>query len=398
MRRVVAFSLTPPRRPLPSRSAVTYLAYLTLVGLVGGYGVFLVLRANAAYSFLKGDRLGFRGKVHQADPELGFAAIPLAAGFHVFPIGPPMPMRYDADGFRIPDGRTADATRPRPLVLALGCSFTYGDSTRAEQTWPHLVASDLGGTELNAGKCAYGLAQMLLLARKLIPRYRPDYVLVQFSTWLPGRGTSGFARATFGNIPVPSLLLGPDGEVGVQPPAFKTAVFELPFHEFDNKRRGAGEFMRFFFRAAAPLFARDDLNMAAYQLKRGLGRFPADELDRARRNREELNRVVYKEIGRVAADHAAQMVIVRLSHPLEKDWQRLKELSPGALVVNAQVLLDAHVPSRKPEDYYKLFGHWRGSPPRLVDTHPNPAAHRVIADAVLRAIKAGSPKALTGTD
>ena len=92
--------------------------------------------------------------------------------------------------------------------------------------------------------------------------------------------------------------------------------------------------------------------------------------------------------GRVAADPSARMEIVRLSHPLERDWQRLKELSPDAIVVNAQAFLDAHVPSRKREDYDKLFGHWRGSPPRLVDTHPNPAAHRVIADAVVRAIKA----------
>ena len=46
-----------------------------------------------------------------------------------------------------------------------------------------VVAQGLGGTVLNAGKCAYGLSQMLILARRLIPRYRPDYVLVQFSPW-----------------------------------------------------------------------------------------------------------------------------------------------------------------------------------------------------------------------
>jgi hypothetical protein len=386
------------RRLFPSRSTVIYFAYLAVVGLLGGYGLFVVWRAYAAYSFLKGDHLGFRGKVHQADPVLGFAAVPDAAGFHVFPTGPPIPMRYDADGFRIPDGPAADAKRRRPLVLALGCSFTYGDSTRAEHTWPHLVASDLGGTELNAGKCAYGLAQMLLLARRLIPQYRPDYVLVQFSTWLPERGTSGFARATFGNVPVPFLLLRSDGTVGVHPPVFQTLVFDLPFHEFDNRHRGMGEFFRFFFRAGAPLFVRDDLNMTAYALKRALGRLPQAEQDRARQNREELNRVVYAEIGRVVAENSARMVIVRLSHPLERDWQPLKELSPGALVVNAQAMLDARVPSRKPEDYYKLFGHWRGSPPRLVDTHPNPAAHRVIADAVVRAIVAERPGTRGGTD
>jgi hypothetical protein len=384
------------RRLRPSRSTVLYVAYLAAIGLVGGYGLLVAQRAYAAYSFLKSDHLGFRGRVHQADPELGFAAVPDAQGFHVFPDGPPLPMRYDADGFRVPAG-DPEAPRRRPLVLTLGCSFTYGDGCRAEDTWPHLVAADLGGTELNAGKCAYGLSQMLLLARRLIPQYKPDYVLVQFSTWLPGRGTSGFARATFGRVPVPFLVLNRDGTAGVHPPVFGTRVFDLPFHEFDNKQRGLLEFGRFFFRAGAPLVVHDDLNMAAYALRRALGSLPEAEQERAQKNREELNRVVYAEIGRVAAESSARLVIVRLSHPLEAHWQRLKELSPGALVVNAQAALDAHVPSGSRDDYYRLFGHWRGSPPRLVDNHPNPAAHRVIADVVVRAIRAEREGTPAGT-
>ena len=380
--------MTRVRRFLPSRSTVIYVAYLAVVAVVGGYGISLGHRTYVAYSFLKGDHLGFRGKVHRSDPELGFAAVAGAEGFHVFPSGPPLPMGYDADGFRVIAPHGEETARRRPLVLALGCSFTYGDATRAEHTWPHLVAADLGGTELNAGKCAYGLAQMLLLARRLIPQHRPDFVLAQFSTWLPGRGTSGFARATFGRIPVPFLLLRSDGSVDVHPPAFESKIFALPFDEFDNKRHGFFEFVRFFFRAGAPLFIHDDLNMAAYTLKRAVGRESDADQERAQHNREQLNRVVYSAIGRIAEANGARLVIVRLSHPLESDWQRLRELSPGAVVVNAQARLDAHVPSRDKNEYYRLFGHWRGSPPGLVDTHPNPAAHRVIADAVVQAIKA----------
>jgi hypothetical protein len=373
----------------PSRSTVVYAAYLAAFALAGGYLLLLGQRSWAAYSFLKSDHLGFRGKVHRADPALGFAAVPGAQGFHVFPEGPPIPMRYDADGFRVP-AHEAETARRRPLVLALGCSFTYGDACAAEDVYPHLVAAELGGTALNAGKCAYGLSQMLLLARTLIPRHRPDYVLVQFSTWLPGRGTSGFARATFGRVPVPFLLLQGDGTAAVHPPVFATRVFDLPFHEFDNKRRGAGEFARFFLTAGAPLFVHDDLATAAYAVRRALGRLPDEEQARAQRSREEVNRLVYAEIGRLAQAHGARLVIVRLSHPLEKHWQRLKELSPGALVVNAQAALDAHVPSGRREEYDRLFGHWRGSPPRLVDNHPNPAAHRVVAAEVVRALRASS--------
>jgi hypothetical protein len=376
----------------PSRSTVLYVAYLAAVVLVGGYLLLVGQRSLAAYSFLKSDHLGFRGKVHRADPELGFAAVPGADGFHVFPVGAPFPMRYDRDGFRIPASHAPDAPRRRPLVLALGCSFTYGDGCRAEDVYPHLVAAELGGTALNAGKCAYGLSQMLLLARRLIPQYKPDYALVQFSTWLPGRGTSGFARATFGRVPVPFLLLREDGRADVHPPVFGTRVFDLPFHEFDNKRKGAAEFARFFFRAGAPLFVHDDFNMAAYAVRRELGQLPRADQERAQRSREELNRTIYAEIGRLAVESGTALVIVRLSHPLEGHWQRLKELSPGALVVNAQARLDAHVPPGGTRgDYYRLFGHWRGSPPQLIDNHPNPAAHRVIADEVVRAIRSASP-------
>lgn len=381
------------RRFRPSRSTVVYVAYLAALGLGFSYLLLLGQRAFSAYTFLKSDHLGFRGQVHRADPELGFAAVPGAQGFHVFPVGPAFPMRYDGDGFRIPASQAADAPRRRPLVLALGCSFTYGDGCRAEEVYPHLVAAELGGSALNAGKCAYGLSQMLLLARRLIPQYKPDYVLVQFSTWLPGRGTSGFARATFGRVPVPFLLLRDDGTAAVHPPVFGTRVFDLPFHQFDNPRRGGGEFARFFLSAAAPLFVHDDLNMAAYAVRRGLGRLPARDQERAQNSREQLNRVVYGEIGRLAADSGATLAIVRLSHPLEKHWQRLKELSPAALVVNAQAALDARIPSGRRDDYDRLFGHWRGTPARLVDNHPNPAAHRVVADEVVRAIRS----AATGT-
>jgi hypothetical protein len=365
------------------RGAVVYGLYLAVTGAVGGYVLWLGQRSLAAYRFLKSDHLGFHGRVHRADAELGFAAIPSAQGFHVFPIGPPLPMRYDADGFRVPAFQGDPAPRQRPLVLALGCSYTYGDGCLAENTYPYLVAERLGGSALNAGKCAYGLSQMLLLARRLIPQYRPDYVLVQFSPWLASRGTSGFARATFGDVPVPFLMLQPDGRVDTHPPAFASRVFELPFDRYDN--RGTGEFASFFFKAGAPLFVHDDAQRFARAL---LGwREKSDEAARrqAAGHLEAVNRVVYREIGEICRREGATMVIVRLSHPLERYWQRLAELSPGAVVVNAQTALDRQAADR--DAYYRRFAHWRGAPAVMVDTHPNPAAHRLVAEEVVQALK-----------
>jgi hypothetical protein len=249
------------------------------------------------------------------------------------------------------------------------------------------VAQRLGGTALNAGKCAYGLSQMLILARRLVPRYKPEYVLVQFSPWLVGRGTSGFARSTFGLVPVPYLTLA-KGRVDLSPPPFRAKVFDLPFPRFDNQTRGLGEFLSFFFTAGAPLFVHDDTAWALYEARRLAGS-PADAARRrAAVSGEEVNRVVYQEIAQICKDNGARMVLVRLSHPLERYHQELKELYDDVVYVDAQAVLDASIPRKDKDAYYARFGHWRGTPPVLVDTHPNPEAHRIIAGEILGRLSA----------
>jgi hypothetical protein len=367
---------------------LTYAGYLLAVALAGAYVLSVGVRATRTYGFLKSDHRGFKGRVHRADPELGFAGIPNSDGWHVFPIGPPLPMRYNADELRVPASDRAASPRQRPFVLALGCSFTYGDACLAEDTFAWRVAEGLGGTALNAGKCAYGLSQMLILARRLIPRYKPEYVLVQFSPWLVGRGTSGLARSSFGLVPVPYLTLD-GGRVGLQPPIFRAHVFDLPFPRYDNTQRGPREFLSFFFSAGAPLFIRDDVSWAVSETRR----LAAPGIDAARRRAaeegEDVNRTVYREIVQIARDNGATAVLLRLSHPLERHHQELKELYPSVVYVDAQAVLDAAVgPGADRDAYYRRFGHWRGSPPVLVDTHPNPEAHAIIAREVLAHLRA----------
>ena len=360
-----------------------YAAYLVGIALLGGYALSLGWRTLDVYDFLKSDHRGFRGKIHRADPELGFSAVPGSRGFHVFAVGPPMPLHYSVDEFRVPAEDSGAPPRKRPFVLALGCSFTFGDGCAAEETFPFLVAQGLDGTALNAGKSGYGLSQMLILARRLIPRYRPDYVLVQFSPWLVGRGTSGFARSRFGVIPVPYFTLD-HGRVGVEPPCFRPKLFDLPFHRFDTPQRGWGELLSFSASAGVPLFVHDDVQMAACQARRLAGG-PAERGRRqASDSGEEVNRIVYREIASICAANGATMVLVRLSHPLERHHQEMKDLYRDVVYVNAQEVLDAGIPEGDKDAYYRRFGLWRGTPPVLVDTHPNPAAHRIIATEILR--------------
>ncbi len=368
---------------LPRRATLLYAAWLLAIGVPGAWGLFVVVRSAEAWRFLKTPHLGFNGPVHRADPVLGFSAVPGAKGQHTFPIGPPFPMQYDARGFRVPAYESPQRELRRPLVLALGCSFTYGDACPAEKTYPWLVAERLHGTSLNAGKCAYGLAQMLILARELIPKQRPEIVLVQQSPWLVGRGVSGFARATFGIVPVPYFTAAP-GRLEIAPPAFRARLFDLPLQRYDNPRGGAAEFAAFLWNVGLPLFAHDDAQLLLYRARRLLGRVPEPAADEAA-----VVLAAYREIHALARAAGSLLVVVRLSHPLDQSPPPLGGLGreQGVLVVRAQEALNRRVPEGTKDAYQRRFAHWRGEPPVLVDTHPNPDAHALIADEIAKAIE-----------
>jgi hypothetical protein len=71
---------------------------------------------------------------------------------------------------------------PRPLVLAVGDSFTFGDEVSDSETWPAQLEALLGRRVLNAGVFGYGLDQIVLRAEALIPKTRPDLVVVGLFT------------------------------------------------------------------------------------------------------------------------------------------------------------------------------------------------------------------------
>lgn len=368
------------RRLTLPRLTFGYLAFTLTLGAAAAYAVTLVYRSRQVYAFLKSDHRGFRGRLNRYDPEVGYAAVPGSSGFQLLQHGAPVPVSYDQEGLRVPSGQETRVPHKRPFVLTLGCSFTFGDATLAEDTYAEVLANRLDGTALNAGKSGYGLAQMLILARRLIPRYQPDVVVIQSSPWLARRAMSPFANVTFGVAPVPYLAQDTDGRVIVIPPTFRATLFDLPFATFDRPNRGPAEFLSFFLKAGAPLFVHDDLETLRYRARRRAGRLPVPAPDP-----ERLNRAVYGEIVRLARENGARPIIVRLSHPLETHYQPMKELSAEALLVNAQASLDAHAADY--EDYQRQFSHWGGSPAVLIDPHPNAQAHQIIARQIAKALQ-----------
>jgi hypothetical protein len=352
--------------------------------LLGGlaafaWGASVVARATAGYLYVKKQPPGWRGTVARADTRLGFGPVPGSTGAEILPGGEREPVRFDAAGFRIPMGGSAAASGPR--VLALGDSFTFGTGCRAEDTYAARVARGLGGHVLNAGFPGYGLSQMLVRGRELLPAYRPDLVLVQASTWLPIRAARPLRRSNFGLLPVPFFAAGDGGRPAWHPPLFTSKLFDLPIARYRETKTGPLDWASFVARVGIPLFLHDDPRALRLRLARATGRLPGRASERA------ISDAVYAELARLSEQSGARMVVVIL----ESAGKRVLgpadfALPPGVLLVDTKPGLYARISGTDEDSYLRAYGHWRGSPPRMVDTHPNTQAHAIIAEQVQAAL------------
>lgn len=361
-----------------TKGLVVALASLVLFAALAWVGS-AVARSRTLYREVTAGTRGWKGEVHTADPRLGVAPVPGARGAEVLPIGDDVPMRFDEHGFRAVVGSTAPEPRPRPLVMAFGCSFTYGAGVLAEEAYPYLVAEGLGGTALNAGVCSWGLAQMLLRARDLIPEWRPDVVLVQYADWLVARAIRKFGPAYVGKLPSPRFVDDGKGGIELAGPAFSPIGFDLPISRYHRREAGFLDFLRFTWDVGLPLFAHDDWHELL------------DEHLGAAEERPAPNAVVesvYAELQALCDGAGARMVIVLLGRDEHRIGPPMELAGRGYVLANAHNAMVNALPQRTPDAYARAYKNWRGDPPVMVDAHPNPHAHRVIAGRILETLSA----------
>lgn len=354
-------------------------ATLVLCALLGWLAS-MVLRSRALYEASKGGARGWRGSLYRSDPELGLAPIPGARADEVLAPLPDVPSRIDSRGFRVPLDAPDAAPLVRPVFLALGCSVTFGSCVRAEETFAFRVAQHLGGTCLNAGVCSGGAAQQLLLARELIPEYRPDYVLLQCSPWLIERSRTPYAPTFVGTITVPYFVTTPTG-VAIQRPLFAAKAFDVPIHAYRSSARGLGDFLGFLAEVGLPLLAHDDVCSAWASVRLATGALP--EVATV----EEVEAYLYPELARLCQESGARLVAVAV----ETRWQywtapeSLKAL--GIPIAHGAERMRALLPELTPKAYKLRYLHVAGDPPVLIDPHPNALAHSVIADEIVRVLE-----------
>jgi len=360
------------------------LAWLGLAAMVA-YAGFTAYRVMTFYAFVKGGQLMSDG-IFEYDAELGFAPHRGSHGTMMLPLPPDVPVRYDDERLRIADQPSPFDAVDAPTLLALGCSVTHGDACAVEDTFAFRAAAALGARPLNAGFPAYGLAQMLVRARDLIPRLRPTYVVVEYAPWLVTRATSELAPTFFGVRPQPYFVDGADGTVALHPPVFAPAGFGLPVAQYRATAVGVADFVSFAANVALPMLLHDDADQLRFRLRQGLGQVRPPAADRVR-----IVEQVYKEISRLSAQAGSRMIVFVVGMP--RDQPAEDELAPlrrldGVVVVEVWRALLERLPDREAGTFLRVYGHYRGDPPRLIDPHPNPLAHTIIAEEIVRALRA----------
>lgn len=320
------------------------------------------------------------GQPYRVDAQLGFTLNPVADGVFLADGGVVrVAFHHDANGLRT-DESEIDALRAgkRPRLLFLGDSYTYGMLVPARQTFPWEAARSLGGQALNAGVPGWGLAQMVLEAERSIPAYRPDYVIVQYSPWLPARSMETSAPGSQGLLMTPYFTDAGDA-VRVVPPAFgvlsdtmeRMAHYQTTTPDWRNKAS-------FIFSLALPYFLRYDANMLLFKARLLFGLAPSP-----------TQRVVYvihdayARIASLARENGAKMIILALGTdaPLVIP---VRLLPKDVQLVNAQqAMLDA-LKEPTQANYAEHYFHWQQG--RMVDKHPNGLADSIVADVLVKHI------------
>ncbi|MBF0493753.1 MAG: hypothetical protein HQL28_01315 [Candidatus Omnitrophica bacterium] len=358
-----------------------YLVLAVSVLTVPFYGAYVIIRAKSLYEFIKQPYQGWEGRVHEADAKLGFKARPNAEGLDIVGNGKKIPIRYDENGFRVPAGYDPQAVKGRPLSLFLGCSFTYGTACPAEETYPYIVNGYLKGSYINAATSSYGYAQMVLLARELIPKYKPNYVFLQISPWLLERAVSMFRPSVYGNMPVP-YFADVKGRQKIISPIYKTNMFDLPFEKYKKSARSTKDFLLYLKDVGMPYFFNTDYNVLMTRIKLLSGFIPRPERDMYGVQME-----VYTEVYDLCRQNSAYLVLVGIgAKNYDRSFNPKLEQAGSLIVANADKALWDKLEPKTQEEYAKNYYHWGDNPPRVVDKHPTVKAHKIIADAVYAAM------------
>lgn len=407
----ISYLLPRKQRNWSGRRAVArkLLTWVVLPVFVVGFAYYTA-QIQRIYALVKGDLLGWEGQVYMADEWLGYKPVPGKTGYARIPFSEKMPVRFDENGFR---STLYERQHRDTSILFLGCSYTFGDKCRADHLFSFYVGDSLRYKAVNAGMIGYGLAQILLRSRELIPRLQPRYVVVQQSPWLPQRAVVPYSPGFFSTVTVPRITLE-QGAAVVHKPVYPTKIFDLPMHRFMESGNGLLDNAAFYFQVGIPLLSYNEFHKYKFKWQAFRGKLPFHAYEEA----ASIESYVYSEISGLCQEYGSEMIILRLSNGIDQNADIDESYTHNGLkplIVDADSLLWARLDAGSLAEYEKVYKHWRvpdqaqldrygplfhraeGTDSVLIDGHPNELAHSYIAAGILEAISRREAVRSSGT-
>jgi hypothetical protein len=376
------------QKPSLRKRLAAYALILLLICLIESCAS-ITYRTMRLYIQLKSAGRGWTNPVNKFDPVYGYRPLADVSSADMFPCGLRVPVFLGSDGIRQDKPERSISTERRPIVLSLGCSFTFGTGCLEEETFTNLAAEGLHGEAINAGVAGYGLAQMSLRAHDLVPKYKPDYVLLQYAPWLISRSIGYYGvQEAHGRTPRPFFTVDKEGKYSVATPVFGTNYFNLHMSDYVEGKSNVLDFSSFLVRVGVPLWTYSDWQNVLLFTRNVFGILPEQAKDS-----NELVKSVYSDLVELCQGNGSKAVIVAvdsggiLPENMSKTYLDALRSIPGVIFVDAYSEMYNRLSERSPEAYEKAYGIWACEPSRLIDRHPNPAAHKVIAETILNALK-----------
>ncbi len=336
------------------------------------------------YAFIKNPPYSSQG-LFKTDSLLGYAPKPNNIGYH----------RVNNDKVNIEkvvytnnEGRRISLNKypvsSDSMLLFLGCSFTWGDYSIAEETYPYLTSKELRMNYINAGVSGYGLAQMYLLAKEIIPQNKPIYVIVQYSPWLVDRAISGFTPTHFGTRFSPYFTKTKSHDT-IVPPHYLCYLDEIPFSHYRHSKSGFTDRMTFICYVSSKVILAPYFKKVFFLIKQKLGIAHSPNT-----NKEEVEKYFYSSLYKMCKKNNSKLVVVSLDEGYSDTYtkKRFKLILPDEMVndiyfVQAQQALFKRASGQ--EDYQKRFYQQQNG--IIYDDHPNYSAASIIANELINTLK-----------
>lgn len=193
----------------------------------------------------------------------------------------------------------------KPLILAVGDSFVFGDEVSDNETWPSYLEKKLGVRVVNGGVCGYGIDQSYIRLKKLLKKYNPDIIL-------------------FGFTPDDIRRCGLSVYIRVPKPYFSINDNKLVLHDNhiaeDAIRKNDGVIRRVF---GYSLFVHKVMRriFPQYWLQ---GSWRSTKINK---NEIDVAKAILKKLNSIADNNVKiYMVVQYLANPIENDYKRVENV------------------------------------------------------------------------